>query len=88
MSALTRVRSDHTVATSIARRAVDLASDPGVSVTEATDHLIRLAKMRPSELEHALIDVGRWCGTSAECEHARLLLRDAIVELGGNAPSC
>jgi hypothetical protein len=80
----TRVRPDHTVTTSIAQRVLDLAGDPGVSLADATDHLVRMARGRSSVLEQARAELrsNRW-DASAERDHALMLLRHAIDAIDG-----
>jgi len=80
MSAI-EVRSEPTIVVSIARRAVDLASDGRVSLEEGTDHLCRLGNGRREVLEEALRELCRSPGTSPEEGYAHLLLGAAIAAL-------
>jgi hypothetical protein len=66
---------------SLSRRALELGRDPGVSLSEGAQHLVRLAGGHSLPLELALADLSRERALSSEREHARLLLRHAISEL-------
>jgi hypothetical protein len=65
----------------LARRALDLARDPGLSREDSASHLVRLAKERQLPLHLALAHLRRSGSTSAVCEHACMLLRLGIAEL-------
>jgi hypothetical protein len=64
----------------LSHRAMELSRDPGVSLTEGAQHLVRLAQGRSLPLECALADLDRE-PANFEVEYARLLLRDAIGEV-------
>ncbi len=76
---------------SLCRRALELGRDPGVSLSEGSRHLVRLANGRSLPLELALADL-RSHPPSAARDHACILLRHAIGELarpptfGGSRP--
>jgi hypothetical protein len=75
----TKIGEPDGIAKSIARRAVELGRDSNISVSEAADHLARLAKDRPSVLEFALAEVSRYRDRSFDGrEYARVLLRRAL----------
>ena len=70
--------SDGTASPStLSHRAMELSRDPGVSLTEGAQHLVRLAHGRSLPLECALADLNRETA-DAEREYARLLLDAAI----------
>lgn len=81
-----------TVGSSLGSRALELGRDPGVSLSEGGQHLVRLAKGRSLALELALADLRRTHAPSADRDHACILLRHAIGELarpplfGGSRP--
>lgn len=66
---------------SLSRRALELSHDPGVSLSEGAQHLIRLAHGRSLPLELAVADLDRERASSFEREYARQLLRIAIGEV-------
>lgn len=66
---------------SLNRRAMELSHDPGVSLSEGVQDLMRLANGSSLPLEVALADLSRERAPSFECNYARLLLRVAISEL-------
>jgi hypothetical protein len=65
----------------LARRALDIACDPGLSRADGARHLLRLAKERELPLRLALAHLRRGGSTSAVCEHACMLLGFGIAEL-------
>jgi hypothetical protein len=69
------------VAASVARRAVELGRDANVSLAEAAEHLVRLAKGRSSMLEEALAEVSRRRERHADLEYAGMLLRRALSDV-------
>jgi hypothetical protein len=79
----TMVPGTASVSASIARRALELGRDPGVSLAEGAHHLIRLALGRSFVLERALADVRHEQAPSSDGDHACILLRHAIGELAG-----
>jgi hypothetical protein len=66
---------------SIAKRALELALDPGVTPADGTDHLIRLARGGSAALEHALAELEREYPARSDREHACILLRHAMDQL-------
>lgn len=70
------------IAATLARRARELARDPGVTIVEGAHHLVRLAKGRRSPLEGALTHLRPGVVAGSELEHARILLRRALEEAG------
>ena len=75
------VRPRAVLAGSIARRAVDLALDGGVSFGEASSHLCRLSGGLPGPLEDALHELPGPDAATPEQECARLLLVGTIAGL-------
>jgi hypothetical protein len=63
----------------VARRALDVARDPGISVDEGSRHLHRLAKGQDALLRSALGQLVRVDTPGANADHARHLLRAAIA---------
>ena len=63
------------------QRALELGRDPGVSLSEGGEHLMRLAKGRSLPLELALAELQRTCAARGDRDHACILLRHAIGEL-------
>jgi hypothetical protein len=82
-----------TVWPSLGKRALELGRDPGVSLSEGGEHLMRLAKGRSLALELALADLQHTHAPGADRDHACILLRHAIGELarpplfGGSRPT-
>jgi hypothetical protein len=66
---------------SLSKRALELGQDPGVSLAEGAQHLVRLAHGRSLPLELAVANLDRERASSFEREYARQLLRVAIGEV-------
>jgi hypothetical protein len=78
----TAARPEPRISAVVARRAVDLALDGGISLDEGRTHLCRLTQGRRAPLEAALGELGDApCGRNEE-EYARHLLNHALAGLG------
>jgi len=79
--AATESQSTYDLSVRVARRALDIAQDPGVSRADGGNHLARLAGANPSALQLALSNLRSAGSTSPQAEHACLLLQAGLVGL-------